>query len=316
MRPDLRTIAHVILLSSLLGKSRRMKMEFSSGNGELTYANPNDRLAKRLLIRSVEEVSGRRRYLKLYRIWRRDVAPTCNRIFARMLAMCSIGLEISGHWPPRETQGPLVIVANHPFGIGDGIAILSLAEQFGRPFRVMINADLLKVSEIEPYSLPVDFSETREAMASNLEMRKTALSLIREGTIIVIFPAGGVATAKKPFGKAEDLPWKLFVARLVRESGADVLPIHFDGQNGWLFHLASRYSLTLRISLLIREFARLRGKTIRARVGEIIQAADLSALADRKELVARLHRAVFELEQDNNRPAPAPRRRPLIRKAA
>lgn len=286
-----------------------------SGNGELTYANPNDRLAKRLLIRSVEEISGRRRYLKLYRIWRRDIAPTGQSVFARMLAMCSIRLETSGHWPPINVHGPLVIIANHPFGIGDGIAILSLAEQLGRPFRVMINAELLKVPEIEPYSLPVDFSETREAMASNLAVRREALSLIRSGAIIVIFPAGGVATAARPFGKAEDLPWKMFVARLVRESGADVLPVHFSGQNGWLFHLVSRYSLTLRVSMLIREFARLRGKTIRARVGQVIAAGELSVLTDRKDLVARLHRAVFELEPVPDG-APLQRQRRFLRRAA
>ncbi len=106
-------------------------------------------------------------------------------------------------WPPQNLpDGPLVIVANHPFGIGDGIAVLSLAEQLGRPFRVMIHRDLLKIREMEPYSLPVDFEETKEALKNNLAVRHEAVRLLKEGVTIVIFPAGGVATAPKGFGKA------------------------------------------------------------------------------------------------------------------
>ena len=101
-----------------------------------------------------------------------------------------------------------------------GIAILSLAEQLGRPFRVMINSELLKVPEIAPYSLPVDFSESREALRNNMAVRHEALRLLKEGTTIVIFPGGGVATAPKGFGRAEDLPWKMFPARLIQEGRA------------------------------------------------------------------------------------------------
>ena len=70
----------------------------------------------------------------------------------------------------------------------------------------MINAELLKVPEIAPYSLPVDFSETKDALKNNLEVRHEALKLLRDGVTIVIFPAGGVATAPRGFGRAEDLP--------------------------------------------------------------------------------------------------------------
>ena len=87
-----------------------------------------------------------------------------------------------------------------------------LAERLGRPFRVMIHKDLLKVREMEPYSLPIDFSETREALKNNLATRHEALRLLKAGTVIVVFPAGGVATAPKGFGKALDLPWKMFPA--------------------------------------------------------------------------------------------------------
>lgn len=275
---------------------------------ELSYANANLPPLKRWVIRSIEEVSGRDRFLALYDVWRREIVPSRDHVFTRMLDLVGISVRCRGAWPPADLpQGPLVLMANHPFGIGDGIAILSLAERLGRPFRIMINAELLRVPEIRDYSLPVDFSETRDALKNNLEVRHEALRLLKEGVTIVVFPAGGVATAPKGFGAAQDLPWKLFLARLVRDARASVVPIHFSGQNGFLFHLVSRFSLTLRTSLLIREFARLSGRTIEMTPGTPISWDELACEEDRHALTRRLHDAVFAL-------APARRRRLAFRR--
>ncbi|MFN3721144.1 MAG: lysophospholipid acyltransferase family protein [Rhizobium rhizophilum] len=275
---------------------------------ELSYANERDPKLKRWFIRSIESLSGRDRFTRLYEIWRNDIVGKTDRVFGKMLDLIDVDLKVAGTWPPQNLpDGPIVIVANHPFGIGDGIAVLALAEQLGRPFRVLINNELLKVPEMAPYSLPVSFEETKEALALNMQTRHEALRLLKEGVTVVIFPAGGVATAKKGFGRAEDLPWKMFPAKLIQAAKANVVPVYFEGQNGRLFHLASKISLTLRVSLLIREFRRLSGSTIRARVGVMIPWEELSSHADRKDLLARLFGAVFDM-------APAARRK--FRRAA
>ncbi|PYB71200.1 lysophospholipid acyltransferase family protein [Rhizobium wuzhouense] len=275
---------------------------------ELSYANARDPKLKRWFIRSIEGLSGRDRYTRLYEIWRNDIVGKTDRVFGKMLDLIHVDLKVQGTWPPENIpEGPIVMVANHPFGIGDGIAVLALAEQLGRPFRVLINNELLKVPEMAPYSLPVSFEETKEALALNMQTRHEALRLLKEGVTVVIFPAGGVATARKGFGRAEDLPWKMFPAKLIQAAKANVVPVYFEGQNGRLFHLASKISLTLRVSLLIREFRRLSGSAISARVGQMIPWEDLSAYADRKDLLARLFGAVFSM-------APVERRR--FRKAA
>ncbi len=269
---------------------------------ELSYANERDTRLKRWIIRSIEGMSGRNRYARLYDIWRSDIVGKSDRVFGKMLDLIDVGMDVAGEWPPRDLpDGPLVIVANHPFGIGDGIASLALAEQLGRPFRVMINNELLKVPEMAPYSLPVSFEETREALTQNMAMRHEALKLLKEGVTIIIFPAGGVATARRGFGRAEDLPWKMFPAKLIQSAKANVLPIYFEGQNGPLFHFASRISLTLRLSLLIREFKRLSGTSIRARVGPVIPYRDLAATSDRKLLLMRLYEAVFIMRPQTRR---------------
>ncbi|MCV3737519.1 lysophospholipid acyltransferase family protein [Rhizobium sp. TRM96647] len=274
---------------------------------ELSYANENDPRLKRWFIRSIEGLSGRNRYAALYERWRAESVGSSQRVFGEMLDIIDVKMDVLGNWPPRDLpEAPLVIVANHPFGIGDGIAVLALAEQLGRPFRVMIHKDLLKVPEMEPYSLPVSFEETKEALAINMRTRHEAVRLLREGVTIIVFPAGGVATAKRGFGRAEDLPWKIFPAKLIQAAQANVIPVFFEGQNGALFHIASKISLTLRLSLLIREFKRLSGSTISVRIGAMIGWDQLSAIPDRKDLLTRIYDAVFAMQ---------PPRRPRFKRA-
>ena len=273
---------------------------------ELSYANENDPRLKRWFIRSMEGLAGRNRYARLYDIWRKSIVGSSTRVFGDMLELINVRLRVQGSWPPLDLpEGPVVIVANHPFGIGDGIAVLALAEQLGRPFKVMIHNDLLKVPEMQPYALPVSFEETKEALALNMKTRAEAVRLLKEGTTVIVFPAGGVATAKKVFGRAEDLPWKMFPAKLIQSAHASVIPVFFEGQNGRLFHLASKVSMTLRLSLLIREFQKLSGSTIAARIGRVIPWAELDS-GDRKNIMARLYDAVFAM---------APQPKPFLRRA-
>ena len=266
---------------------------------ELTYASPSDPGFKRWVIHTIEGLSGREKFLPLYRYWRHHIVPKSKRPFGEVLDLVDVKLKIRSPdqaWPPPiPADVPLVIIANHPFGIGDGIASLAMAEQLGRPFKVLINNQLLRVPEIRPYSLPIDFAETREAQLTNLATRKQALALLACGTTVIVFPAGGVATAKSPFGQAVDLPWKLFTARLIQSSKASVLPLWFEGQNGPLFQLASRISLTLRLSLLVSEFRKFAGSTLRVTIGPVVPYTALRNSGDRKLLTDELYGLVHSL---------------------
>jgi putative hemolysin len=263
----------------------------------LTYASPRDPRWKRWTMRAIEDLSGRRALLPVYYRWRTEVAGKSPRMMGELLAMIGARLEIAAPaWPAAVPPGsPLVIVANHPFGIGDGVALLALAEQLGRPYRILINADFLRVPEIRPHALPIDFSATPEAVATNLETRREARQLLKDGVTIVVFPAGGVATAEHPFGKAEELPWKSFTARLIQLAEAAVLPVYFEGQNSALFHFVSRYSLTLRLALPVSEFRYCVGGAIKAHVGSVVPFAELRCGADRNGLTAELYARVHRL---------------------
>src|SRR6202163_2449000 len=250
---------------------------------ELSYVSRRDPFWKRWTMRAIENVSGRRRLLPLYHRWRTSVAGTSPRMMGALLDMIGTRLDVQAPaWPitvPPDV--PLVIIANHPFGIGDGIAVLALAEELGRPYRILINSDFMKLPEIRPYALPIDFSTGRDAIATNLKSRTDARRLLQQGVTIVVFPAGGVATAEQPAGKAEELPWKAFTARLIQQAQAAVLPVYFEGQNSPLFHLVSRYSLTIRLALMVSELRNFVGGTVKVHVGALVPFADLACRADR-----------------------------------
>ena len=175
---------------------------------ELSYATPSDPLAKRLLIRLIEDLCGRRRLLPIYRSWSTEIAGKEPLMWSAVLDMIGTRLEVNAppNWQGLAPGSPLIIVANHPFGIADGIALLALAERLGRPYRILVNANFMRLPEVQRLGLPIDFSGTQGALATNLATRAQARQLLKEGVMIVIFPAGGVATAEKPFCTAEELP--------------------------------------------------------------------------------------------------------------
>ncbi|WP_104826076.1 lysophospholipid acyltransferase family protein [Rhizobium sp. NXC24] len=273
----------------------------------LSYANDKDHFAKRMAIRGIETALGRRAVEKVFERWRVDVHGVSQHPFGRILEMYGIDFRIKGEWPLRKIpDGPIVMVANHPFGVADGMALGAIAEHFGRPYRVIVNERMMKVPEFRPYILPISFDETAEAMEVNLSTRNEAIRLLRDGVTIGIFPSGGVATAPRGFGPAEELPWKMFLAKLIQMGKANVLPIFIEGQNSLLFQMMSRVSPTVRLALLFNEFHRLSQRSITARVDCLMPWSELAAIRDRKAVMDHIQERVIAMRPyDRRRLSPA-----------
>ena len=270
----------------------------------ITYADPAAPLWERAFVNTIELLSGRKTLVRLYQSWRADWTITGLSLWSSALYWLGAPLKLEGEaWPPRVGASErLVIIANHPFGLLDGIAICALAEQLRRPFKVLAHSALMTVPEAASYCLPIDFSETEEATRNNISVRRQALAALKAGETIVIFPAGGVSTAPvkmsmKPIAEAEDLPWKNFAYRLIRTAEATVLPLYFEGQNGPMFHIASKVSMAWRIALLIGELNKRRGQPVRVQIGTPISWPEIAALPSPAAAMRELRRRVYALRK-------------------
>jgi putative hemolysin len=255
-----------------------------------SYADPADPWPKRGLIRMIERCTGQPRLKRLYDAWLADRDPA-ESFFTAVLNRLEVTVELDGAplaVVPRS--GPLVVVANHPYGVLDGLAVGWIAERIRSDFLILTNAVLLRAPEARPHLLPIDFAPTPEAMAVNLASREAARRHLASGGCIVVFPAGGISTAPDRLGRrpAEDAPWQPFIAALVQRTRATVLPLRFHGQNSRLFQIASHLHPTLRLSLIFREVCRRIGTRLAVSVGEPIPYERLAGPADRRTLVARL----------------------------
>jgi putative hemolysin len=265
---------------------------------EFTYADPSDTWLRRNLIRTLERTTGQPRLKHMYLDYSRDPSRFSSFWDA---AITYLGIDARADVSPLTAYPagrPLVVVANHPYGVVDGLIAGYLVAQVRQDFRILTNSVLTRVEQARDYLLPVDFSETKEALAQNIATRRAAMDHLRGGGCVVIFPAGGVSTTERPFSRhATDVEWKSFVGRLVDQAGADVIPVYFPGQNSRLFQVASHLHITLRTALFFRETSRRIGTRIEPRVGEAIPHAELSALPDRKAIVTALRNATYGLRE-------------------
>ncbi len=262
-----------------------------------SYSHPDQPAFRRHLIRAVERVSGQPRLQSLYDGWAAGGKRPGESVFDAALRLLHLHPRIEGaeamHRLPQ--QGGLLIVANHPFGIVDGLTVGQLAMRLRGNGRIMTNSLLCRVPEIDPHLLPVDFSGTAEARRLTARTRQTAADLLQDGKVVAVFPAGGVATANRPLrGRAVDAPWHPFVGRLATLPGVTTLPVHVRGQNSRLFQIASHLSYPLRIALIFHETRRRMGRMVDLRLAPPIASADLQSL-DRSAVAAELRRRTMAL---------------------
>lgn len=261
----------------------------------LSYAEYFEHPLKRQMVRAVERLSGQPRIQKLYEQYQRDLQHEPFFAAAVKLLKLKVEIDVARHAAIPKT-GPLVVVANHPFGVLDGLVICHLLHLIRTDFKVLTNAVLNGAPEAADWILPINFEGTREAQDTNIATRKASMERLREGGCIVVFPAGGVSTAPRPFSRAAvDDTWKPFTAKLITQSNASVVPIYFEGQNSRLFQLASHLSLELRLALIFREVNRKRGKRLPVHIGEVLTPDGLAQAGKRAELMNFLRDATYSM---------------------
>ena len=260
-----------------------------------TFTNP----WKATAIRVLEWMTAKFYLLRCVRAFERLGVPEGQAFFSQGLEVMGIDLQTPdaqlANIPPT---GPLVVVANHPHGLVDGMVLATLIGKVRTDYKILTRSLLTGVREIEHHMVPVAFPHEEDAVRKNLDMRKQAMEHLSNNGVIVLFPAGAVAASKTWFGRAVEQDWNPFTAKMIKRSGAAVLPIYFPGQNSRLYQIANQISATLRQGLLLYEIKHAFNKPQNPVIGTAIQHDELKGVTGTtSEFMAMLRKRTLELDQ-------------------
>lgn len=264
---------------------------------DISYAYSAQTRGGRAVIRVVENATGRLRLIRRAAGYEHDVAGGAD-FWSVMVRRYGLSLDvIGGALENIPAEGPLVVVANHPYGILDGLMLGHiLSERRQGDFRILAHRVFRRAEDLERVILPISFDETKEAVALNVETRKAALAYLAGGGAIGVFPGGTVSTAVRPFARPMDPGWRTFTAKMIGKSGATVVPVWFEGANSRVFQVASHLHTTLRMALLIKEFKRRTDEPVRVVIGAPIPSGEIEARArDPKAMMDFLRRQTYAL---------------------
>jgi len=166
-------------------------------------------------------------------------------------------------------DGAYVTISNHPLGGIDGILLLKFMVEQRPDFKIMGNFLLHRIEPLKPYVMAVNPFEERKDVKSSIGGFKQALSHLRSGSPLGIFPAGEVSTLKDE-ELVIDRPWEEAAMKLIKKAELPVVPIYFHGKNSRFFYRLSQLSDTLRTAKLPSELLTQKNRVIKVRIGNPI----------------------------------------------
>jgi len=219
-------------------------------------------------------------------------------IFDRILQALGVSYEIcADDYAKMPSEGPAVVVANHPFGGIEGVILSSLLASRSVSFKVMVNhlLSLLNVPEFTEHFIYVDPFGGNHATKTNLKPVRDSIRWIQAGGILGVFPAGEVSHLHLTQREITDPAWHEGVARIISKTEAPVLPIFFTGCNSITFQLLGMLHPRFRTVMLPREMLNKKHKKIQVRVGRKIPFEQLQRFSDDKSLMAYLRVKTYML---------------------
>ena len=245
---------------------------------KLSYANTFTNPFQRNTIKTLELLTGKLRLLRKVRQFEKMGIPFGQPFWSQALNLLGIELLTSESEISRiPKKGPVVIVANHPHGLVDGMVLAELIGSVRTDYKILTRSLLTGVKQIDQFMIPVPFDHEENALQKSLEMRRVAMKHLENDGVLVLFPSGKVASSDTIFGSVVEGEWSPFTAKLIQKSNADVLPIFFPGSNSRMYQIANQISATLRQGLLIYEVVHAMNKPQKPVVGNLIKQDEISS---------------------------------------
>ncbi len=248
----------------------------------LSYASTFDDPLKSTIISVMEMFTGKLSILRMIRKFEKRGAPTGQAFWRAALDTMGIDLttpQLQLDRIPKE--GPVVVVANHPHGMVDGMIFADLIGRVRPDYRILTRSLLTSIDEVAgSFMIPVPFPHDPDAQRKGVEMRAKAMQHLKDGGVVALFPSGQVAASETWWGPAVEAEWNVFTAKVIRRSGATVIPMKFPGQNSRAYQIANKLSPMLRQGLLLHEIVHSCNKPQGPIVGYAIPQEEIDKRAD------------------------------------
>lgn len=242
----------------------------------LSYAGTFSNPLKANTIRAIEWMTAKVTLLRLIRSFERQGAPFGPPFWPAAIRHMGIRIDTPADEIARiPATGPLVVVSNHPSGLVDGMIMAEIVNRVRPDFKILTRSLLTGIPEVEQFMIPVPFPHEENSRELGLQMRQETMAHLKSGGAIILFPAGKVAHSETWFGPAIEAEWNVFTHKMIRGSGATILPMRFEGQNSRAYLIANLVSATLRQGLLLHEIKRGLNKPARPYIGDPIPASVL-----------------------------------------
>jgi putative hemolysin len=220
----------------------------------------------------------------------------------RLLAEMRIDLHVGAADQVRiPAGGPVVVVANHPYGVLDGAILAVLLMRVRSDVKILTNLLLADIPELQQHCIFVD-SHSDHSIAANRRALRQAVAHLRQGGVLGVFPSGEESHWQMPAAEIVDPEWNETAVRLIRKTGALALPVYLSGH----FQLLSMVHGKLRSAFLLQEFLQQEGKRVEVRVGSAIATDSIAAIADDREATEYLRWRTYLLAKRSKSELPWP----------
>ena len=247
----------------------------------LTYANSFDDRWTATAIKTIEWLTGKITILRMVNRFERQNAEYRGQRFWRG-ALDTMGIDL--RTPPAQLDhipqtGPVVVVANHPHGMVDGMILAELIGRVRLDYRILTRSVLTGLdAAATSFMIPVPFPHDPDAQRKMVAMRANAMAHLQAGGVVALFPSGVVMSSDSWFGPPIEREWNVFTAKMIRRSGARVVPIYFPGANSRAYQIANRISPILRQGLLLHEIVRSCNSSLSPIIGPALTQAQMAPL--------------------------------------
>ncbi len=268
--------------------------------------NPFERKVLAFSENFIDKILGISRINRLYSDIVNDAGP--GNFCQKSLRALNVGLEIEpGAISRIPKEGGLVVVANHPFGGIEGVALAQILLSVRPDVKFIVNYLLARIPEMRDLFFTVDPFGNKASAAANVTALREAIRWVRGGGVLAVFPAGEVSHWRTDKAHVTDPEWRAAIGAVIRRAQAQVLPVFFHGRNSVLFQVTGLAHPRLRTALLAQELLKSKNRTLRISIGNKIPFGQIENFKSNEEVMGYLRLRTYLME---NRSTRAERRRP------